>query len=391
MKFIDEVQIEIHAGKGGDGSASLRREKFVPKGGPAGGDGGNGGSVYLMADHNLNTLIDFTYKSIFRAKNGENGSSKDRDGKKGEDIYLKVPLGTKVTDINCKKIVGELLISGQKLLVAKGGNGGLGNHHFKSSTNRTPRQFTYGELGEYKYIKLELQLLADAGLIGMPNAGKSTLLSSISSARPKIADYPFTTLYPVLGVVKLDGKLDQINDYVIADLPGLIEGASKGVGLGHRFLNHIRRARLLIHLIDISPIVLSNDLKIVINHAKIINNEIYKYDQEILAKPYWLVFNKLDLIPDSKSIDSKLQKIVASLSKLFRIDDWMAISAINKKNTIHLTTKIGEFLQANPPKYIRKYDEDYDNVDPKSIKYKPLVDDQIFEANVEKIIKKIDF
>src|SRR5919106_5133292 len=248
--FIDEVRIRVHAGDGGNGSAAFRREKYVPRGGPSGGDGGRGGSVFVVADRNLNTLIDYRYARIFRAPRGEHGRGADQYGKGGEDIVLRVPVGTVITDADTGERIADLAADGAQALVAKGGKGGLGNLHFKSSTNRAPRQTTPGEKGEQRRLRLELKVLADVGLLGMPNAGKSTLIRAISAARPKVADYPFTTLHPNLGVV----RVDEHRSFVIADIPGLIEGAAEGAGLGHQFLRHLQRTHLLLHVVDIGQL-----------------------------------------------------------------------------------------------------------------------------------------
>lgn len=396
MKFIDEVQIEVIAGKGGDGSSSLRREKFIPKGGPAGGDGGRGGSIYLVGDHNLNTLIDYRYSAIHRAKNGENGGSKDCYGRGADDIFLNVPVGTLITDSENGEKLGDLKKHGQKILAAKGGNGGLGNIHFKSSTNRTPRQFTRGEEGVKKNITLELQLLADVGLVGKPNAGKSTFLAAVSSARPKIADYPFTTLYPMLGVVRTSFSKEVKNrDFVVADLPGLIEGAAQGVGLGHRFLRHIRRTRLLIHLIDISPIVLNNDEKTVIKDAVVIRNELLQYDKEILSKPIWVVINKIDLLPADKQ-QEVCNKLIKSLSKKLPVLNWHAISAITNQGTSELCHKISGYLASHVEEIATDEDNISNRIDAESslnINFDDKVstlDNSIFEADIKKLLNSIN-
>src|SRR5882724_2474143 len=255
MKFIDESNIEVHAGKGGDGSASFRREKFIPRGGPDGGDGGRGGSILAIADRNINTLVEYRYARIHRARNGEKGRGADCYGAAAEDVTLRFPVGTVVTDIESGDVLADLATHDQTAVLAKGGQGGLGNIHFKSSTNRSPRQFTPGTLGESRRLKLELKVLADVGLLGMPNAGKSTYIRSVSAARPKVADYPFTTLHPNLGVV----RVDENRSFVIADIPGLIEGAADGAGLGHQFLRHLARTRLLLHLVDIAPFDVDTD------------------------------------------------------------------------------------------------------------------------------------
>jgi GTP-binding protein len=293
MKFVDEATIEVHAGKGGDGVASFRREKFVPRGGPDGGDGGRGGSIWGVADRNINTLIDYRYARIHRAKNGQKGMGSDCFGRGADDIVLRFPVGTVVSDAESGETVADLAHDGARALLAKGGKGGLGNLHFKSSTNRAPRQFTRGEEGESRTLKLELKVLADVGLLGMPNAGKSTFIRSVSAARPKVADYPFTTLHPNLGVVRVDDS----RSFVIADIPGLIEGAAEGAGLGHQFLRHLARTHLLLHLVDISPLDENADP---VKDAKAIVAELKKYDVELWRKPRWLVLNKADLLPEAE-------------------------------------------------------------------------------------------
>jgi GTP-binding protein len=293
MKFIDEAYIDVIAGDGGNGSASFRREKFVPRGGPDGGDGGRGGSIFAVADGNINTLIDYRFARIHRAKSGENGHGADRYGRGGEDVILRVPVGTVITDADSGELIADLAAHNQKALVAKGGKGGLGNIHFKSSTNRAPRQFTPGEEGEKRRLHLELKVLADVGLLGMPNAGKSTLIRAVSAARPKVADYPFTTLAPNLGVVRTDAH----RSFVIADIPGLIEGAADGAGLGIQFLRHLQRTRLLLHIVDLAPFDPEADP---VHDARAIVNELRRYDQSLYEKPRWLVLNKLDLIPEDE-------------------------------------------------------------------------------------------
>src|SRR5499433_3437106 len=285
MKFIDEALIEVHAGKGGDGVASFRREKYVPKGGPDGGDGGRGGSVYAVADRNINTLVEYRFARIHRAKGGESGHGSDRYGKGAPDVVLPMPVGTVITDAETGTPIADLARHEERALIAKGGRGGLGNLHFKSSTNRAPRQFTTGEPGESRRLKLELRVLADVGLLGMPNAGKSTLISAVSAARPKIADYPFTTLHPNLGVV----DVGQHRSFVMADIPGLIEGAAEGAGLGIRFLRHLQRTRLLLHLVDIAPLDPDADP---VRDARAIVGELKKFSRELATKPRWLVLNK---------------------------------------------------------------------------------------------------
>ena len=293
MKFIDEAVIEVHAGKGGDGVASFRREKFVPRGGPDGGDGGRGGSIFAIADRNINTLIDYRYARIHRARNGEKGQGSDCYGRSAEDIVLRVPVGTVISDFETGTVITDLAEHEARALLAKGGRGGLGNLHFKSSTNRAPRQFTRGEPGESRKLTLELKVLADVGLLGLPNAGKSTFIRAVSAARPKVADYPFTTLHPNLGVVRVDER----RSFVIADIPGLIEGAAEGAGLGHRFLRHLARTRLLLHLVDIVPADSERDP---VREAKAIVAELEKYDEALYRKPRWLVLNKIDLLPEDE-------------------------------------------------------------------------------------------
>ncbi|MBE0548895.1 MAG: GTPase ObgE [Rubrivivax sp.] len=289
MKFVDEATIDIAAGDGGAGCASFRREKFIPFGGPNGGDGGRGGSVWALADRNINTLIDYRYARRHIAKNGEQGRGSDQYGAAAPDIELRMPVGTIIANTETGAVMVELLEHGQRALLAKGGDGGFGNLHFKTSTNRSPRQKTPGWPGEAYKLKLELRVLADVGLLGMPNAGKSTLIAAISNARPKIADYPFTTLHPNLGVVRVGPE----RSFVVADIPGLIEGASEGAGLGHQFLRHLQRTRLLLHIVDAAPF---DDADPVLQ-VRAIAAELKKYDPKLHAKPRWLVFNKIDMVP----------------------------------------------------------------------------------------------
>ena len=293
MKFIDEALIHVHAGKGGDGCASFRREKFIPKGGPDGGDGGRGGSIYAVADRNLNTLIDFRYQRTHKAKGGENGRGSDQYGAAGSDITLHMPVGTVISDAESGEVLADLAVDGQRTLIAQGGQGGIGNLHFKSSTNRAPRQFTRGEAGEEKALRLELKVLADVGLLGQPNAGKSTFIRAVSAAKPKVADYPFTTLHPNLGVVRVDHQ----RSFVLADIPGLIEGAAEGAGLGHQFLRHLQRTHLLLHIVDLAPFDTAVDP---VREAQAIVEELRKYDQALYEKPRWLVLNKIDLLPEAE-------------------------------------------------------------------------------------------
>ncbi len=331
MKFIDESKIEVIAGDGGNGAASFRREKYIAKGGPDGGDGGWGGSVYAVADRNINTLVDYRFARHHRAKNGESGRGADCYGKGADDVILRMPVGTVVTDINTGEQIADLTHDGEKVLLAQGGKGGLGNLHFKSSTNRTPRQCTPGEEGERRELQLELKVLADVGLLGMPNAGKSTFIRAVSAARPKVADYPFTTLHPNLGVVRVDTE----KSFVIADIPGLIEGAAEGAGLGHQFLRHLARTRLLLHLVDIAPMHEGVDP---VHEAHAILNELKKYDEALYQKPRWLILNKLDLLEDR---DEK----VAAFLKAFGEDvRHFTISAINGEGCKELTYAIMEHL-----------------------------------------------
>lgn len=334
MKFIDEVKIEVFAGDGGNGVASFRREKFVPRGGPDGGDGGHGGSIYALADHNLNTLIDYRYTPIFRAKRGENGRGSDCYGKGAEDIILRMPVGTIITNALTGEVMADLKQDQQKVLLAKGGKGGLGNIHFKSSTNRAPRQFTHGEPGEKFELKLELRILADVGLLGLPNAGKSTLIRAVSAARPKVADYPFTTLYPNLGVVRVDTS----RSFVMADIPGLIEGAAQGAGLGHRFLKHLSRTRLLLHVIDVAPFDDSVDP---VQTARALIDELQQFDESLYHKPRWLVFNKADLLPAAER-EAACQRLLDGLAWT---DRWFVISALTGEGCQAITYAIMQYLE----------------------------------------------
>lgn len=290
MKFIDEAKIEVIAGNGGNGVASFCREKFRPFGGPDGGDGGKGGSIWAVADRNINTLVDYRYSKLHKARNGENGRGSDCYGKGADDIFLRMPVGTLIIDNESGEIIADLTEHGQTALLAKGGEGGWGNIHFKSSTNRAPRQKTDGKEGERRELRLELKVLADVGLLGMPNAGKSTFITAVSNARPKIADYPFTTLHPNLGVVRVSHE----KSFVIADIPGLIEGAAEGAGLGVQFLRHLQRTGLLLHIVDLAPF---DDAVDPVKEAKAIVKELKKYDQSLFEKPRWLVLNKLDVVP----------------------------------------------------------------------------------------------
>ena len=336
MKFVDEVEIRAEAGDGGSGIVSFRREKYVPDGGPDGGDGGDGGSVYLQADENLNTLIDYQFERFHRAERGTNGRSRNCTGKKADDLFVMVPVGTRITDVDTQEGLGDLTQHGQRILVAKGGFHGLGNARFKSSTNRAPRQKTLGTPGEVRNLKLELLLLADVGLLGLPNAGKSTFIRSVSAARPKVADYPFTTLIPNLGVVRPEAN----KSFVIADIPGLIEGASDGAGLGIRFLKHLERCRVLLHIIDVMPVDGSNP----VDNAFAIINELHQYSPKLAEKPRWLVFNKIDLLPE----DEAQALCDAIAQELGESENIYQISAINKLHTQPLIHDIMTLLDSMP-------------------------------------------
>jgi GTP-binding protein len=321
MKFVDEAIIKVQAGNGGDGCASFRREKFIPFGGPNGGDGGDGGSVWLVADEGLNTLIDFRHQRQFKAQRGQNGMGSDMYGRGGEDTTIRVPVGTSVFSLDTDELIGDLTAHGQKLLVAKGGKGGLGNIHFKSSTNRAPRRFTPGTPGEERELKLELKVLADVGLLGFPNAGKSTFIRAVSAATPRVADYPFTTLQPHLGVVSVGPS----QGFVVADIPGLIEGAAEGAGLGIQFLKHVSRTSLLLHLVDVAPL----DGADPVEQVRIIEGELRRHDPELLQRPRWLLLNKIDLwAPEER--DANARDIIARLD--WRAP-WFAISAAERIGT----------------------------------------------------------
>ena len=334
MKFFDEARIEVYAGDGGNGAATFRREKYIPKGGPSGGDGGRGGSVYAVADRNLNTLIDYRYTRSFRAERGENGGSRDCYGKGGDDITLRFPVGTVIKDLDSGELVADLDEDGKTVLIAQGGRGGLGNIHFKSSTNRAPRKKTMGQEGEYRNLHLELKVLADVGLLGMPNAGKSTFIRSVSAAKPKVADYPFTTLAPNLGVV----RTSEARSFVIADIPGLIEGAAEGAGLGHRFLKHLARTRVLLHLVDMLPPDPAADP---VKDARAIIAELKKYSPDLAAKPRWLVINKRDLLPDEEAEDHA-KEIVRRLRYKGPV---FLVSAATGRGTRELAEAVMRFLE----------------------------------------------
>jgi GTP-binding protein len=332
MKFIDEAKIRVEAGKGGDGCMSFRREKFIPFGGPNGGDGGNGGSIFLEGDENINTLIEYRFAPLHRAEKGQNGMGSECTGRAGKSIILRVPLGTKVYDHETDEILGDITAQGQQLLVAKGGYHGLGNIHFKSSTNRAPRKTTKGKPGECRELRLELQVLADVGLLGLPNAGKSTLISKISAAKVKIADYPFTTLHPHLGVVRIDTE----HSFVVADLPGLIEGAAQGAGLGVKFLKHLSRTNLLLHVVDIMPVDGSDP----VDNMRIIQKELADYAPELAEKPCYLVLNKIDLLAEDER--------EAFCNQIVKAADWQGkvfmISGVEGSGLTALVNALGQYF-----------------------------------------------
>jgi GTP-binding protein len=345
MKFVDEAVIDVAAGHGGAGCASFRREKFIPFGGPNGGDGGRGGSVWAVADRNINTLIDYRYARRHEARSGEPGRGSDQFGAAGADIELRMPVGTIIRDADTGERLVELLEHEQRALLVKGGDGGFGNLHFKTSTNRAPRQKTPGWPGEARKLNLELRVLADVGLLGMPNAGKSTLIAAISNARPKIADYPFTTLHPNLGVVRVGPE----RSFVVADIPGLIEGASEGAGLGHQFLRHLQRTRLLLHIVDAAPFGEGVDP---VQQARAIVAELKKYDPALAAKPRWLVFNKLDMVPAEdreRRVKDYVRRLrykgpVYAISALARVGLQPLVEAIHA----HVASQVREPLQRDP-------------------------------------------
>jgi GTPase len=339
MKFIDEARIEVHAGKGGDGAVSFRREKYVPRGGPDGGDGGRGGSIIAAADRNINTLVDYRFARLHRAKDGQRGRGAQCTGASAEDVILRVPVGTVISDFDTGEVLADLSRHEQTAMLAKGGRGGLGNVNFKSSVNRAPRKSTPGEAGEARKLQLELKVLADAGLLGRPNAGKSTFIRAVSSARPKVAGYPFTTLHPHLGVVRVG--VDR--SFVVADIPGLIEGAAEGAGLGHQFLRHLQRTRLLLHLVDIAPLEPDADP---VRDARAIISELRKYDETLYRKPRWLVLNKMDMLePEARR--KAAEKFVKSMR--WR-DRWFAISALSGEGCRELTLEVMKFLEAQAAK-----------------------------------------
>lgn len=333
MKFVDEATIEVAAGDGGNGCASFRHEKYKEFGGPDGGDGGRGGHVFAVADSSLNTLVDFRFTRRFEAHRGEHGKGSDMFGVKGDDIVLKMPVGTIICDAETGEVLFELLQPGEQVTIAKGGDGGFGNMHYKSSTNRAPRQKTPGWPGEKRSLKLELKVLADVGLLGMPNAGKSTLIAAISNARPKIADYPFTTLHPNLGVVRVGPE----KSFVVADVPGLIEGASEGAGLGHQFLRHLQRTRLLLHMLDVAPFDEGVDPAA---QAKAIVAELKKFDQKLYEKPRWLVLNKLDMVP-AEEREALVKDIVKRLKYKGPVFE---ISALTREGCEFLVQKVYQHI-----------------------------------------------
>jgi GTP-binding protein len=350
MKFVDEATIDVAAGNGGAGCVSFRREKFIPFGGPNGGDGGRGGSIYAVADVNLNTLIDYRYARRHEAKHGEPGRGSDQFGAAADDIVLRMPVGTILTDLDTGQVVAELLTPGDRVLICKGGDGGFGNLHFKTSTNRAPRQKTPGWPGESRKLKLELRVLADVGLLGMPNAGKSTLIAAVSNARPKIADYPFTTLHPNLGVVRVGPE----KSFVVADVPGLIEGAAEGAGLGLQFLRHLQRTRLLLHVVDLAPFDESVDP---VKQARAIVAELKKYDTELAAKPRWLVLNKMDMIEPAERA-TRVREFV----RRFR---WKGpvfqVSALAREGLEPLTRAIYDHVAVTRPAQVVERDARFDD------------------------------
>lgn len=345
MKFVDEAEIFVEAGKGGNGCMSFLREKYIEKGGPDGGDGGHGGDLYLVADAGLNTLVDFRYQPRYRAEAGYSGARRNMTGASGEDLEVKVPVGTSVYIAETEEVIGDLVSPGQRLLVARGGIKGMGNTRFKSSTNRAPRQTTNGTLGESRRLQLQLKVLADVGLLGMPNAGKSTLIRAVSSAKPKVADYPFTTLVPNLGVVRVGDE----RSFVMADIPGLIEGASEGSGLGIRFLKHLARSRVLLHLVDMAPFDGSDPA----DAAKAIIHELEKFSAVLAQKDRWLVLNKLDLLP-AEIVDETCQALLDSLAWTGKV---VRISAINREGTKELCSQVMTMIDENNKALLE--DEDY--------------------------------
>jgi GTP-binding protein len=333
MRFVDEAMIKVDAGNGGNGCVSFRREKFIPRGGPDGGDGGDGGCVYFQASTDLNTLVDFRYMRHYKAQNGQQGMGANCSGKKGEDLILQVPVGTLAYDVDTGELLADVSQPGVPVLIAQGGFHGLGNTRYKSSINRSPRQSSTGSPGEARHLRLELRVLADVGLLGLPNAGKSTLIRSVSSSKAKVADYPFTTLHPGLGVVSVANH----KSFVMADIPGLIEGAAAGAGLGHRFLKHLARTCVLLHVIDIAPLDESDPVAT----AKGIINELAEYSPELVNKPRWLVLNKIDMIPDAQEREERIQSIIKGLEWTGPVH---AISAISSQGTQQLCYSLMQLI-----------------------------------------------
>lgn len=362
MKFVDEATIEVHGGRGGNGAASFRREKFIPKGGPDGGDGGRGGSVYAIADRNINTLIDYRYSRLHKARSGEHGRGSDQYGASGEDITLRVPVGTTIYDADTEELLFDLDQHGQQVTLAQGGQGGLGNLHFKSSVNRAPRQYTPGTEGQQRRLRLELKVLADVGLLGLPNAGKSTFISQVSNAKPRIADYPFTTLHPNLGVVRSSAA----HSFVIADLPGLISGASEGAGLGHLFLRHLSRTRLLLHIVDVSQIDPEIDpLEQAIEEINTIVEELRLYSPELYEKPRWLALNKLDMVSDPDAFTAELKKRLQWEGPLF------GISALTGQGCKQLVLTMQEWLDNQTKAELEAEEQAAANFEPDDPRFKP--------------------
>ena len=383
MKFIDEAKIEVAAGKGGNGATSFRREKFVPRGGPDGGDGGKGGSVWAEADENTNTLVEYRFVKRYQAKNGEKGHGSDRYGAGADDIVLKMPVGTLIRDLDTDEIVADLTYHGQRVCLAKGGKGGLGNIHFKSSVNRAPKQSTPGEEGETRSLQLELKVLADVGLLGMPNAGKSTLITAVSAARPKIANYPFTTLHPNLGVV----RIDENHSFVMADIPGLIEGAAEGAGLGHRFLKHLSRTGLLLHVVDLAPF---DETVNPAEEALAIINELRKYDEELYDKPRWLVLNKLDML-DEEEAQTRTAAFLEAIGwdypkpdDRFQFDmktpRLFQISALTHQGTQELVHQINQYLTEKKRIEAEKAEAEQAAAKAEIVEQQPKTDMSVFKA-----------
>ena len=382
MKFIDEAKIEVAAGKGGNGATSFRREKFVPRGGPDGGDGGKGGSVWAEADENTNTLVEYRFVKRYQAKNGEKGHGSDRYGAGADDIVLKMPVGTLIRDLDTDEIVADLTYHGQRVCLAKGGKGGLGNIHFKSSVNRAPKQSTPGEEGETRSLQLELKVLADVGLLGMPNAGKSTLITAVSAARPKIANYPFTTLHPNLGVV----RIDENHSFVMADIPGLIEGAAEGAGLGHRFLKHLSRTGLLLHVVDLAPF---DETVSPAEEALAIINELRKYDEELYDKPRWLVLNKLDMLNEEEAqartaafleaIDWDYPKPDDRFQFDMKTPRLFQISALTHQGTQELVHQINQYLTEKKRIEAEKAEAEQAAANVEIIEQQPKTDTGVFK------------